>query len=175
MSLDDGVSWAIGLSAMVAAPLGRYDEGVAIARRGIDLHPGNADVRAFLGYVMMYAGHYREAEENFRAAMLLNPFYPNWYRNGLLLTLLYLDEFDEALSLTDEVLESEPAHFHTWLSRAYIHGQQHREADASEAVYEVRRLAPNLCVRNLPGLLLIRDKAALKRFSDGVREAGLPE
>ena len=52
MALDDTVSWSIGLSAMVAAPLNRHDEGVDVARRGIELYPGNADVRAFLAFAL---------------------------------------------------------------------------------------------------------------------------
>ena len=175
MALDDSVSWCIGLSAMVAAPLGRHGEGVNIARRGIELHPGNADVRAFLGFVLTHAGIYREAEEHFRAAMSLNPFYPIWYRNGLARTLMCLDEFEEALALSDEALEIQPAFFQALLQRAYIYGQTGREADAHEAIDEVRRLAPNLRVRDMRGMLLINDEAAMKRYMDGLRKAGLPE
>jgi adenylate cyclase len=175
MALDDSASWSIGLSALAAAPLGRHDEGVKIARRGIELYPGNADVRAFLAFALMHAGHYREAAEHFHAAMSLNPFYPVWYRNGLARTLTFLDEFDEALTLWDEILEIEPANLLAWLLRAYICGQTGREGDAGKAISEVRRLAPNVRARDMPGLMLMNDAAAMKRFSDGVRKAGLPE
>ncbi len=104
MAIDDSVAWGIDLSAMVAAPLGRHDEGVDIARRGLELHPGNADVRGFLAYALMHAGIYREAEEHIRAAMSLNPFPPWWYRNGLARILIYLGEFDEALTIVDDLL-----------------------------------------------------------------------
>jgi len=175
MALDDSVSWCLGLSAMVAAPLGCHDEGVAVARRGFELYPGNADVRAFLAFALLQAGNYRKAEEHFRAAMSLNPFYPIWYRNGLMRSLTFLDEFDEALNLADEILKIEPAFIQGWLLRAYIHGRSGREAAARKAIDEVRRLAPNLCARHVPGLLIINDVTATKRFIDGVREAGLPE
>ena len=51
-----------------------------MARRGIELYPRSADVRAFFAFAPMHSGNYREAEQNFRAAVTLNPFYPNWYR-----------------------------------------------------------------------------------------------
>ncbi len=175
MALDDSLSWSIGLSAVVAAPLGLYDEGVAVARRGIELYPGNADVRAFLAFALMFAGNFREAEEQFRTAMSLNPFYPVWYCNGLVRTLTFLDEFDEALTLGDEVLEMAPAHLQAWLHRAYIYGEIGRDDDASKAMLEIRRLHPDLRIRHMPRMLLVNDATATKRFIDGLRKAGLPE
>ena len=135
----------------------------------------DADVRAWFAYSLTSAGYYREAVEHFRAAMSLNPFYPNWYRGSLARDLFCLDEFDEALTLLDEVLEAEPANLLAVLNRAYIYEQIGREADARKAISEVRRLAPNLRVSHMPGILLVNDAAALKRYSDGVRKAGLPE
>ncbi|MDH3737989.1 MAG: tetratricopeptide repeat protein [Alphaproteobacteria bacterium] len=175
MALDDSVSWAIGLGALIAAPLGRYDEGVEIARRGVELNPGNADVRVSLAYPLMHAGHFSEAADHFRAAISLNPFPPNNYRYGLARTLMFLDEFDEALSLLDENLDLMSSNTIIWLFRAYIYGQIGREADARRAIDMVRQFSPDMRLSHMPGLLTINDEAATKRFSDGLRKAGLPE
>ena len=175
MALDDTVSWSIGLSALVAAPLNRPGEGVDVARRGIELYPGSADVRAFLAVALLHAGQYREGAEHLRAAMALNPFNPTWYRNGLARALVFSDELDEALVLCDEILGIEPDFLQALLLRAYICGRTGREADSHEAIQEVRRLAPNLRVDHLPGLFLIGDAPATQRFIDGIRDAGLPE
>ena len=144
MALDDTVSWAIGLSVHVAGSQGRDQEGVAIARRGYELNPGNADVRAFLGIAKSRVGKFHEAVGHYRAAMSLNPFYPNWYRIGLSRNLMILDEFDEALILIEEILSIEPAHLHSWLQKAYMFGQIGRLDDAEEAIREIKQLAPNL-------------------------------
>ena len=175
MALDDTVSWSNGLSAMVAAALGRHEEGIAIARRGVELYPGNADVRAFFAYSLFHAGNYGAAVDHYRAAMSLNPFYPNWYRNGLARTLSLVGEFAEALTILDEIIESEPTHIQGWLLRAYVLGQIGRTSDAETAIEEVAKLAPNLRLGHLIGLQLIKDADALKRFTDGLRAVGLPE
>jgi adenylate cyclase len=175
MALDDSASWCIGLSAMVAAPLGRYDEGVEIARRGIELHPSNADIRSFFGFVLTNAGYYHEAEEQFRAAMSLNPFYPQWYRGSLARALLFCDEFDEAEAHLDEAIKIEPTYFPGLIFRAYVYGQTGRDAEAAKDIATVRRIAPELTCRQMPGFLLIRDEAAVDRFIEGMREAGMPE
>jgi adenylate cyclase len=175
MALDGSVSWGIGLSAMVAGPLGRYDEGVEIARRGIELHPSNADVRAFLGFVLTNAGHNLAAEEQFRAAISLNPHYPQWYRGSLARALLFLDEFGDAETLLNEALEINPTYFPGLIFRAYLYGQTGRDAEATKDIATVRRIAPELTCHQMPGFLLIRDEAAINRFIDGMRKAGLPE
>ena len=107
--------------------------------------------------------------------MSLNPFYPNWYRNCLARALILLDELDEALVLCDEILSIEPGFLQARLQRAYIYERAGREAESHNAIHEIRRLAPNLRVGHLPGLLLIDDAPATQRFLDSVREAGLPE
>ena len=175
MAIDDSVAWGIDLSAMVAAPLGRHDEGVDIARRGIELHPGNADVRGFLAYALMHAGIYREAEEHIRAALSLNPFPPWWYRNGLARILIYLGEFDEALTIVDDLLGTAPANFGAWMHRAYMMVQWGRQADARDAIHEVLRYSPNMRVRYVAGYLSINDATTTNRVIESVREAGLPE
>ena len=175
MALDDTVSWGIGLSTMVAGAIDRHDEGVIIGRRGLELHPGNADARAFLAFALLHAAHYREAVDHFRAAMQLNPFHPNWYRNGLLRSLIILDEFEEGLALTDEILRLEPGFFQAWLQRAYIYHLKGQPDEAARAIREVARLAPSLRLKDIPGLYLINDEAATKRFVDSLRAAGLPE
>ncbi len=175
MALDATVSWVIGLSTMVASALNHHEEGVVVARRGLELHPGNADARAFLAFALVRAAHYREAVGHFRAAMLLNPFHPNWYRNGLLSALTILDELDEGLALADEILGIEPGFFQAWLQRAYIYHLQGQSDEAAQAIAEVTRLAPDLRLKHIPGLYQINDKAATKRFVDGLRTAGLPE
>ena len=140
MTLDDSVSWVIGLSTMIAAAQDRHSEGVALARRGFELNPGNADARAFFAFALVHAGDPEKAMDHFRAAMSLNPFYPNWYRNGLARALIVRAEFDEALALSDEILRLEPAFIQGWLQKAYIFGQTGRSDDASQAVREVLRV-----------------------------------
>ncbi len=175
MALDKNLSWAIGLSCSVAGSQNLEHEGVAIARRGVELYPGNADARAFLAVALTRAGEYREATEHFYAARLLNPFYPTWCRNGLARALIILSEFDEALLLVEEILKIEPTHLNSWLHKAYVFSQVGRSSDADKAVKEVTRLAPELRIKHVPELLMIKDDVIVQRFLGGLKRAGLPE
>ena len=107
--------------------------------------------------------------------MSLNPFYPNWYRNGLARALIARAEFDEALALCDEILRLEPAYIQGWVRKAYIFGQMGRSDDANQAIRKVLRLAPNMRLGHVPGLWPLDDAAFMMRLLDGLRKAGLPE
>ena len=96
-------------------------------------------------------------------------------RPSLARALLCLGQFDEALTLTDEVLEAEPANLLNWINRTAICELSGRKAEAKKSVREVRRLAPNLRVGHLRRIALVSVPEIAKRYSDAVRAAGLPE
>jgi len=176
MTIDDTVSWVIGLSAMVAGAFAQHEQAVSLARRGVGLYPGNADVRAFLAFALMHAGQFRESLEHYRTSMQLNPFAPNWYRSGLTRSLIFLDQLDEALSLANDVLVGDPAYILSWLHHAYILGEKGDIAGAHAAVQEIRRLAPELRICHLSAMQLLEDNHPVtRRFVRSLRKAGLPE
>lgn len=174
-ALDDAVSPLIALNVHIAGITGREQEGVKIARRGFELYPGNADVRAFLGFALIRVGAYREAVDHYRAAMSLNLFYPNWYRSTLARILMMLDEFDEALILVDEALNVEPANIIFWIVRAYIFGQIEQAGDAKAAVNKLAQIAPNVRLEHVPGILMINVAADSQRILDGLSKADFPD
>lgn len=173
--LDSSVSWVIGLSAMAAAPLGRHQEAIENARRGVALYPSNADIRAFLAFTLMHAAQYQEAIQHYRAAMALNPLYPIWYCTGLSTSLRSLGELDEALALADEVLEREPGHLQSWITRAFVLQERDQQAEAQAAVKNIKRIAPNLRISHLANLFVINDPEAIEKFADNLRKAGISD
>lgn len=175
MALDSSVSWAIGLSTMIAAPLGRYDEAVEEGRRGVALYPSNADIRCFLGVSLAHAAQYEEAVQHLRAAMASNPFYPTWYLNSYSISLRALGRLDEALEVADVVIGREPTHLQSRLTRAFVCQQKRQFLQARAAISEVQRIAPNFRARHLRGLLMLKDQAEIERVAAGLREAGLPD
>lgn len=175
MALDSSVSWVIGLSTMAAAPLGRYDEAVEEARRGVALYPSNADIRCFLGVSLAHAAQYEEAIQHLRAAMASNPFYPTWYLNSYSISLRALGRLDEALEVADEVIGREPTHLQSRLTRAFVYQQQGQLPQARAAVLEIQRIAPNFRAQHLRGLLMFKDQAEIERVASALRAAGLPD
>ena len=174
-ALDETHTSVIALNVHLAGIMGRVHEGVAIARRGLELHPGHADVRAYLGYALTRAGAYREAVDQYHTAMSLNPLYPNWYRNTLAKALMVLDEFDEALIYVGKSLLAEPRNMTALIAKAYILGQIGQSGDAEEAVDELARIIPNLRLEHVPGILMFNDAATVQRIVECLRKVGFPE
>ncbi len=176
MAIDPSISWAIGLTIMVAAPLGRQEEALEIARRGFADQPGNADIRGFLGYALLHCARYEEALEHLRAAMKLNPFAPIWYRNGLVRALVFTGRSEEALPVIDDNLAVDDSNIQAWLMRGLILTELGRAAEAHAAVAEARRLAPHLRVAHIPGLMLIPDDdvTTIDMLQTGLTALGLP-
>lgn len=177
MELDSTVSWAIGLSCLAAAPLGRFEEPIAAARRGVELYPSNADVRAFLAYTYLHAGRYAEAIPHYRAAFTLNPFPPLWYLTGLSRALRANGDFEEVLVLIDEIQRREPAHIQSWLTRAYVMQRLGKSDEAGAAVGRVLQIAPNFRLSHIWGLFLgdEREPERQRELADTLRAAGVPD
>lgn len=175
MELNNTVSWVIGLNALAAAPLGRYAEGVEIARRGVALYPSNADIRGFLAFSLMHAAQYEEAVQHFRAAMVLNPFYPVWYSTGLSTTLRALGKLDESLTLSDEVINRQPLHLQSWLNRAYVYHLKGRHSEAKAVLKDIERIAPNVRAHHVTRFSLLDDPVMNEKVANGLRELGLPD
>lgn len=175
MALDETVTPVIALNVHLAGIENRQEEGLAIARRGVELYPSSANVRAFLGFALFRVGGYREGAEHLRAAISLNPFYPNWYRNSLVRNLMMLGELEEALSLAELSQRIETTNLTARLSIAYIYGKLGRAEDAKTAVKDVTQLAPNLRLEHVPGNLMINVEADAQHILDVLRDAGFPE
>ena len=175
LALDDALSWANGLSAMVAGSQGYSEDGVTSARHGVELNPGNADMRAFLGIALTRTVQYREAVGHFRGAMSLNPFPPHWYRSNMARALTMLGEFDEALSLLDEIQRTESAHLVASVLKAFIFGQLGKNSEAEVSVKAIAQFAPNLRLDRIPGVLMINDADETQRFIEGLRTVDFPE
>lgn len=134
MAIDDTVSWAIALSVHVAVSQGREREALSIARRGIELNPGSADLRGVLAISLTHVGKYVESISHCRAAISFNPFSLNWYRDGLVRNLVILGQFDDALELLDEMTRTELTHLGAWVCKSYVffqtgHGKEADKVD----------------------------------------------
>jgi len=116
---NDGISPAEALSKARAA-----------AQRALQLDPKLAEPHAVLGNVAMsYEWDFRNAENEFKAAIQLNPNSPaahEWYAH----LLMVQGRFDEALAQSQQVLDIEPATplFHSVRAEILYYSRKYDEA-----------------------------------------------
>jgi TolB-like protein/class 3 adenylate cyclase len=73
-----------------------YDGALSHFERAIALSPNDADISAMMAMFLMYTGRPQEAVRRVREAMRLNPFYPQWYAEGLGMSLMIARRYEEA-------------------------------------------------------------------------------
>ncbi len=172
--LNESEPAAISLNAMLAAALNRHADGVEIARRGLTLHPGNADTRAIYGFTLMHAGRYDEAVQHFEAAIDLNPLTPSWYHYGHARVLLCLERHVECLAATERLLKHGLGFQMTWIYRAHALECLGRHDEARAAMTELQRFAPMFRRSHLPQFFMHDDPGLLAHVDDVLGRLGLP-
>jgi adenylate cyclase len=173
--LDDTVSWAIGLRSMLLCSQGRYEGGISFARRGVTSHPGNAHVRAFLGFALLLDGQFEESIEQTRAAMALNPHHPTWYLASLARALAGLGRLEEALELANRAIAKDRRYFQAFLLKAVLLVRMDRLSEARIAALEVMRAAPEFRTRYLRQFLVAPDEATVAPIAEALEQAGMPK
>ncbi|MCZ6746786.1 MAG: protein kinase [Acidobacteria bacterium] len=76
LTLDPGNVNVINSSASLARTLGRYQEGIDLARRITELDPLSVTARANYGLHLAYAGRHEEATVTLQKVLKLQPGYP---------------------------------------------------------------------------------------------------
>ena len=105
----------------------RYDGAHHHFERAVSLSPNDADVSAMMAMLLLYTGRPQEAVERVQAAMRLNPFHPQWYVEGLALSLMLARRYDEAVKIFSSL--EEPAYYvHAGLAGCLIALGRRQEA-----------------------------------------------
>jgi TolB-like protein/Flp pilus assembly protein TadD len=122
----------LGEAAQLAVAQGRFDQGLALARRAAELNPISAQAFSTLGFAFWYGGRLDEAIAAYRKILELIPGYPAI--QGLI-GLVYLTQSNPQMALA----ELEPVKDPYWrlpgLAMAYYSLGRKAESDAALAEF----------------------------------------
>ncbi len=155
--------------------LKRHGEAIVAAHRAIELDPNYADGYAALALALNHAGQPEEALKAIATAKQLNPlhaFYYTWITGQ---ARFFLGRYEEAVRDFREVVERN-AQFpagHEMLAATLAHLGEIE--DAQWAAEELLLLMPDFSLRRTEAQALYERFEDLKRYTDGLRRAGLPE
>jgi TolB-like protein/DNA-binding winged helix-turn-helix (wHTH) protein/Tfp pilus assembly protein PilF len=128
IELEPGNPEGVGLAAVSAAELGRFDEAVKLARRAVDFDPLNADSWENLGEIEFYAGHLDQAAADGKKSLELNP---DFWGGPILLTRIYLLQGRPQDALREiERVHYAPYRAHLYALTYYALGRK-KESDAA--------------------------------------------
>lgn len=150
-----------------------YRAADAAFERAIRMEPALPNLLTNSALPLIFLGQGQPAEIRLRTAMRLNPFH-NWLPNQLLGQALYIQQrYEDAARSLALAREKNPRFIGNMWWRAAAHGQIGNQAEAQEAVAEIRDRMPDATISR--SFIRISDETVMDRFRDGLRKAGLPE
>jgi adenylate cyclase len=175
LALDDSVPQVQFSASFVYLQLGRHEDAIAAVRRAIELDPNYADGYVQMAFSLIFAGRPEEALEQAANAMRLNPWQPFLYTWVLGHAYFLMEQYEEAISLFEKVVESNP-HYHAGhLALASAYGLAGRIDDAEWEAEELLNLQPDFTLTDSLRRTPYKNPADLERWIAGLRKAGLPE
>jgi adenylate cyclase len=155
---------------------GRHEDAIALIQRALALNPNSAKAWSLGGWVYVYAGQPETAVAHLQRAMRLNPRDPldfdTWV--GLSQAFMQLERDGEALDAARQAAQRGPTYLGSWRVLAASLALTGKLKEAHTAVATLRRLEPNISLKDLRSLRAWTETARARYF-EGLRLAGLPE
>ena len=105
LALDPGNTEVLGIAAILARRLGRFEQAVAIGRHLLAHDPVSPTGWDDLGYALLYGGHREEAMAAFRKVLQLSPNFAGEHWN---ISALLAQDGDVQGAMADAQQESDP-------------------------------------------------------------------
>jgi adenylate cyclase len=175
ISLDDNVEDAHLLLAAVHLLRRDWEKATKEAERAVALDPNGADAYSVLAGIVSCCGRWEEGIMYAEKAIRLNPFPPVRYYHWLGRAYYMTSQYSEAIATWKKLLFINPDYLpaHAFLAACYISLGRRNESAASAA--EVLRIDPDFTISSYARTLPYKNDADLKRYTDALRRAGLPE
>ena len=175
VNLDESMAMAhisLGFWLVVAR---HYEKGRNEGKRGFELEPNSSDVVMGYAAILTTLGENQEAIPLFKRAIRLNPIPPSAYMRVFAIALRDSGQFDEAILQANKATEQSPNDLIAWVVLTSSYSQAGHISEAREAAKEILRIDPKFSVARWQKKSILKDRVAVKRSSDALRKAGLPE
>jgi adenylate cyclase len=173
IALDDAYPSPHGLLSFLYSIKREHAKALAEGERAVALDPNGADVNAYYGLSLTFAGKPEEAIPSFQKAIRLNPFGPTWYFFNLGNALGNTGRFEEAVSAYKKALQRSPDNLlgHVFLATTY--SRMGREKEARAEAGEVLRINPKFSIDYFVKTLPYKDQSQIDKVVNAMRKAGL--
>jgi adenylate cyclase len=175
MLLDDQDPNVLFVLSFVRQNQNRSEDGVIAARKAIELDTNYANGYIQLASSLIQAGRPGEALEEIERGFRLNPGKPFFYLTVLARANFMLGRYEKAVQAYEQVVVKNPAFIlgHLGLAASYAHLGRIDEAEWE--ANEVLAIRPDFSLDKGLSLNLFKRPGDLKRYTEGLRMAGLPE
>ena len=175
LSVDKEQSESLGMLGGLWVLQRRYEEALEAGHRAIELSPNTADYYVFYAIILNFVGRAQEALNLIQKAMRLCPFYPDFYLGIMAQSYWLLGRYEEAIATDTERLARNPDNAFSDLRLAASYTELGRDQEARHHVLEALKKNPSYSLTQVRDTDPYQDEAAMERYVDLLRRAGLPE
>jgi tetratricopeptide (TPR) repeat protein len=175
IELDDSLAIAHIALGYYLMQKQQYDVAIAAGKRAFELEPNSADAINGYATILTMVGEYDEAIPLFKEAIRLNPKPPTTYLRFYGIAFRDSGQYDEAIVQAKKATKQEPNDLIAWILLTSSLSLAGRDQEAREAAKEILRIRPKFSVALWEKRSPQKDRAAVKRYCDALRKAGLPE
>jgi adenylate cyclase len=151
----------------------QHEQAVAEVERAVAVDPNFPAGYSALADILCFVERGEESIGLIEKAMRLNPRYPAGYLATLGFAYLVTGRYGEAVDALKKALSRNPSFLGAHMMLAVVYSELGREEEARAALAAGLRLSPNLFLELVKQRLPFKDPAALERYLDGLRKAGL--
>jgi TolB-like protein/class 3 adenylate cyclase/Flp pilus assembly protein TadD len=173
LALDDSLSNAHSLLALLYALNGQYDKAIAEGERGVELGPNDEAAHRRLGVALSHMGRYDEAIVLYEKAIRFNPFPRSATLFQLGIAYLFTGRCEEAITACKKAVQGRPDDLVAHVFLTAVYGSCGREAEARATAVEVLRMDSQFSVDYFARQIKYKKNEDKKRLFDGLRKAGL--
>jgi len=174
---DYQAQWALGWASLYNR---QYEKAMAGYVRARDLNSNDADLLADMGNLLIYVGQPKQAIDQVKDAIRLNPLHANWYVYYLgwayeeaSMPQKAIEIFEQAMDLQNP--DEEQLWYFPTIAAAYAHPTVGRMDDARKIVKTFLSRKPGFSTSKAVARYPYKTKELLDRYVNAVRRAGLPE
>ena len=180
LKLDENLSCATAVKARLYSLQGQHKQAIATGKKAIAIGPSHDLSYSTLSEIMLFAGRYEESIVLMEKAMRLNPYYPAWCLNTLIMNYFFLEKYEQAIEAGKRLLERaqkgeyDPLFAHLDLSVNYM--LVGRDKYAKAHAEEVMKINPSYSLEYSARFnSLYKNQADRERYIASLRTVGYPD
>lgn len=178
VSLAPNDAFAHGVYGMSLRMTKDYDQAAREAKLARELAPNDPQVLAPVATILLSVGHYEASVETMRLAWALDPHISPVFTGAVLAQGLFaLGKYRDSKEVALDCLAKTASDVRCLESLVRALGELGPADQAKKAVDELLRLSPDYTISEYKRRAdkNRRDRAAIERWADGLRKAGVPE
>ena len=171
LSIDPAQGVAYSTLGYIHIMRRKWDEGLELLYKGIELEPNRAESQFHLGLGLNFAGEPAKAMPVIKKALRLNPIPPSHYLNQMAIAYRMVGKYDNAIEYLEKCTRRYPNHLFSHLNLSACYILAGREQEAKDQAKEVLRIKANFSIDKFEKALPLKNQDEKQRFIGALRKA----